>query len=419
MTDSRLTPGLVVLDKGLNLQTPKLTAPQGSVLDTLNYEQVDFQGQKRIDGFVRYDGSCLSDLMDYDVVVYTGTGTIFDTAAIGDLLIGTNGLYGVLVGKDVGYGGDLAVAVAVIIPNNAPAIGVDAAYGATIVSVQSSVDYESDPDVQYQRLLDYNAVLKAKVEGLPGPVAGLHWFRDRLYAVAGVTTVSLSGITPAIYPDDIVAIGGVESRVLDVIVKDNTRLLFIDSLDYAAWQVEGTDVTRNSISVGTIDNGYENFLTAEDIASFFESRSEEQVLLEDGPSGPYDFGWIFKHLGWEVLFHDGVSLYGSLPSTNQNIEGLGIQGPTSTTGTNGRPAILLQNVEISNKQVQVDGWKSSQTPTTYALDVDNITDIDGDYIYADAFISWDGATGNVSAPGITSSALIARPATATVEIELI
>lgn len=419
MTDSRLTPGLVVLDKGLNLQTPKLTAPQGSVLDTLNYEQVDFQGQKRIDGFVRYDGSRLSDLMDYDVVVYTGTGTTFDTAAIGDLLIGTNGLYGVLVGKDVGYGGDLAVAVAVIIPNNAPAIGVDAAYGATIVSVQSSVDYESDPDVQYQRLLDYNTVLKAKVEGLPGPVAGLHWFRDRLYAVAGVTTVSLSGITPAIYPDDIVAIGGVESRVLDVIVKDNTRLLFIDSLDYAAWQVEGTDVTRNSISVGTIDNGYENFLTAEDIASFFESRSEEQVLLEDGPSGPYDFGWIFKHLGWEVLFHDGVSLYGSLPSTNQNIEGLGIQGPTSTTGTNGRPAILLQNVEISNKQVQVDGWKSSQTPTTYALDVDNITDIDGDYIYADAFISWDGATGNVSAPGITSSALIARPATATVEIELI
>lgn len=419
MTDSRLTPGLVVLDKGLNLQTPKLTAPQGSVLDTLNYEQVDFQGQKRIDGFVRYDGSRLSDLMDYDVVVYTGTGTTFDTAAIGDLLIGTNGLYGVLVGKDVGYGGDLAVAVAVIIPNNAPAIGVDAAYGATIVSVQSSVDYESDPDVQYQRLLDYNTVLKAKVEGLPGPVAGLHWFRDRLYAVAGVTTVSLSGITPAIYPDDIVAIGGVESRVLDVIVKDNTRLLFIDSLDYAAWQVEGTDVTRNSISVGTIDNGYENFLTAEDIASFFESRSEEQVLLEDGPSGPYDFGWIFKHLGWEVLFHDGVSLYGSLPSTNQNIEGLGIQGPTSTTGTNGRPAILLQNVEISNKQVQVDGWKSSQTPTTYALDVDNITDIDGDYIYADAFISWDGATGNVSAPGITSSALIARPATATAEIELI
>lgn len=419
MTDSRLTPGLVVLDKGLNLQTPKLTAPEGSVLDTLNYEQVDFQGQKRIDGFVRYDGSRLSDLLDYDVVVYTGTGTTFDTAAVGDLLIGTNGLYGVLVGKNVGHNGDSAVAVAVIIPNNAPAIGVDDTYGATIVSVQSSVDYESDPDVQYQRLLDYNAVLKAKVEGLPGPVAGLHWFRDRLYAVAGVTTVSLLGITPAIYPDDIVAIGGVESRVLDVIVKENTRLLFIDSLDYDAWQVEGTDVTRDSASVGAIANGYEDFLTADDIASFFESRSEEQVLLEDGPSGPYDFGWIFKHLGWEVLFRDGISLYGSLPSTNQNIEGLGIQGPTSTTGNNGRPAILLQNVDISNKQTQVDGWKSSQTPTTYALDVDNITGIDGDYIYADAFISWDGATGNVSAPGITSSALIARPATATVEIELI
>jgi hypothetical protein len=418
MTDTRLTPGLIVLDKGLNLQTPKLTAPQGSVLDTLNYEQVDFQGQKRIDGFVRYDGSRLSDLMDYDVVVYTGTGTTFDTAAVGDLLIGTNGLYGVLVGKDIGHDTDIAAAVAVIIPSNAPVIGVDDAYNATIVSVQASADYETDPDVQYQRLLEYNAVLKAKVEGLPGPVAGLHWFRDRLYAVAGVTTVSLSGITPAIYPNDIVAIAGEESRVLDAIVKDNTRLLFIDSLDYDAWQVEGTDVTRDAVSVGTIANGYEAFVTAEDIASFFESRSEEQVLLEDGPDGPYDFGWIFKHLGWEVLFRDGVSLYGSLPSTNQNIEGLGIQGPTSTTGNNGRPAILLQNVTITDKQAQVNGWKSTQTPTTYALDVDNITSVDSITIYADAFIAWNGGTGNVTAPGITSSALVERPATATIKVEI-
>jgi hypothetical protein len=430
MTDTRLTPGLIVLDKGLNLQAPKLTAPQGSVLDTLNYEQVDFQGQKRIDGFVRYDGSRLSDLLDYDVVVYTGTGTTFDTASVGDLLIGTNGLYGVLVGKNVGHNGDKAAAVAVIIPLNAPVVGVDDTYGATIVSVQSSTEYETDPTVQYDRLVEYNAVLKAKVEGLPGPVAGLHWFRDRLYAVASVIAASIAGTTPTIYPNDILLVGNAQyGRVLDAYTLDNTRLVFLDAplegsltTDPESWQVEGFDVTRvpsvgsGGTSIGTIANGFEDLIT--DIASFFESRSEEQVLDEDGPSGPYDFGWRFKHLGWEVLFHDGISLYGSLPSTNQNIEGLGIQGPTSTTGNNGRPAILLQNVSISNKQAQVDGWKSTQTPTTYALDVDNITSIDGDCIYADAFLSWDGSTGAVSAPGITSSALVARPATATVEIEL-
>ena len=47
---SELVPSVLVLDKGLNLQTAKFIAPPGSVFDTLNYEQVDFQGHKRIDG---------------------------------------------------------------------------------------------------------------------------------------------------------------------------------------------------------------------------------------------------------------------------------------------------------------------------------------------------------------------------------
>ena len=56
------------LDKGLNLQTAKILAPEGSVLDSLNYEQVDFQGQKRIDGYARYDGSALPALDDFIVL---------------------------------------------------------------------------------------------------------------------------------------------------------------------------------------------------------------------------------------------------------------------------------------------------------------------------------------------------------------
>lgn len=57
---SELIPNVLALNKGLDLQSPKLVAPPGSVLDSLNYEQVDFQGQKRIDGYTRYDGSPLS-----------------------------------------------------------------------------------------------------------------------------------------------------------------------------------------------------------------------------------------------------------------------------------------------------------------------------------------------------------------------
>src|SRR5690606_36648439 len=62
---SNLVPSLIELNKGLDMQTPKITAEAGTVLDSLNYEQVDFQGQKRIDGFTRYDGNTLPIFDEY------------------------------------------------------------------------------------------------------------------------------------------------------------------------------------------------------------------------------------------------------------------------------------------------------------------------------------------------------------------
>lgn len=414
---SNLKPGLIPLDKGLNLQTAKIVAPPGSVLDSLNYEQVDFQGQKRIDGFVRYDGSLHSAIDDYYVITLTSpfAGTVSSLVANAD------GLLGVVVAET-----GSVIHVAVINENNIPLAGESVFYldnGVStaenvVVSVTTGVDSGVTADAHYTNLLAYNAIIRSNVEALPSPIAGLHWFRDRLYAVAGVTAVSLEGTTPIIYPDDTLVLGADTARVLDAYVLGNTRLVFISTMTPDPWQVEGAAVTRNAISVGTVANGFEDFGDIADIASFFESRSEVQVLEEDGPAGPYDFGWRFVHLGWEVRYADGISLYGSLPSLNQNIDGLGVQGPTSVAGANGRPLILLQKVAITNKPVQVNGWKSSQTPTSYQLDPDNLTNIDSTYIYADAYITWDGTTGFVEAPGATDPAIPEYSAAATVEIEL-
>src|SRR5690606_39837610 len=129
------------------------------------------------------------------------------------------------------------------------------------------------------------------------------------------------------------------------------------------------------------------------------------------------YGWRFKDLGWKIGYEDGSSLYGSLPSLNQNIEGLGVQGPTSISGNNGKPTALTQNVSIADKREQVNGWKSSQTPSSYDLDVDNVTDIDDEFIYADAFISWTADSTVVSSPGLTTNTLEARDAEASVIIE--
>jgi hypothetical protein len=412
---SELVPALLPLDKGLNLQTAKLIAPPGSVLDSLNYEQVDFQGQKRIDGYTRYDGSLLSALDEYYVITVASAAA----AEAGNLLSGDDGLIGVIAS----ISGNILY-VGMINDNNVPAVADTVTFlesgvsvgTSTVTAVSTGTLSGATADEHYAKLLELNTSIRSRVESLPGAIIGLHWFEDRLYAVADVNTITLDGTTPTLYPNDTIVCGGDSATVLGSVVATNTRIVFINSLNTTAWTTEGADVTRNAVSVGDIANGFETLAVASEVASFFESRSELQVLDED--SGPYDFGWRFVHLGWSVSFENGLSLFGSLPAINQNIDGIGIQGPTSITGNNGRPLVLLQKVNIINGTTQVNGWKSSQTPTSYLLDADDLTTVDADYVYADAFLSWDGTTGAISAPGITTSTLPEYPATNTVEVDI-
>jgi hypothetical protein len=415
---SDLNPSLIGLDKGLNLQTAKIVAPPGSVLDTLNYEQVDFQGQKRIDGFYRYDGSHSPALEDYYRITLTDTYT---AAATGLVAIEDG-----VVGRVFSSGTNI-IYVAVIDKNNTPEVGDelfgvddDGSYinGNVVTAIVLGAESGATIEQHYAKLLEAMQWTRNNTEELPGSIIGLHWFRDRLYAVADVVAASLFGTTPVIYPNDVLTSGGDAAKVLDAFVLGNSRLVFLASMSPEIWATVDADVTRDSVSVGAIANGFEDFSDIGEIATFFESRSELQVLDEDGPSGPYDFGWRLIDQGWEVGFEDGISLYGSLPSLNQNITGIGTQGPTSTSGNNGLPLVLVQGVNITNKQVQVNGWKNSQTPLSYELETDNLQDVDDDTIYADAYISWNGTTTEVSAPGLTDDTLIEYPAGNTVVVDV-
>lgn len=414
---SNLTPDMIGLDQGLNLQTAKILAPKGSVLDTLNYEQVDFQGQKRIDGFTRYDGSVLSALDEYLVI------TVVDATGYtpGSLLSTDKGLLGVLVSAD-----GTTLYVAIINEKLIPVIGQslytsiegELLNETEVASVVRGVHAGDTPEEHYQNLLAFNQFLRDRVETLPGPVAGLHWFRDRLHAIAGVTYVSLEGTDPQIFPTDVLTVdhegATYAATVLDSFILSNTRVVFLDTLYPQPWLEAGNQVERNGTPVGEIANGYEEYPIDRQIASIFEARSEEQVLAE---APPYDFGWRFIALGWKVYFEDGVTLYGGLPSINQNIEGIGTQGPTPTSGANGSPRTLFQKVSITNARSQVNGWKSSQSPENYNLTVANLDIQDNQYIYADAYVTWNGTTGVVSAPGANStSVLVEYPATNTVEV---
>ena len=360
---SRLNPSLLPLDKGLNLQTAKLLAPEGSALDMLNYEQVDFQGQKRIDGYVRYDGS----LGNYQDTFYRLTGV---SAAVDDVVNHTDGtLVGVVVDTTDG------VVIALINKNYVPAAGMELSIGTVATAVE--LRDELTPAEQYLEVLRNNQTLRDRVTALPGPVAGLHWFEDRLYAVASVTKLA-STAQPK--PNEIFQ----GKRVLD----SGSNYVY----------VEGIDPSTHA--------------EASAVASLFQSRDEQQAFDETGSY--YNYGWSFIHQGWEVPFEAGVSLYGELTALNQNRQDVGIQGPSSIAEDAGSPLYLVQRVQASNFRPQVNGWKNYNSPENYSLSPTNIyRPDDAAYIYADAHITWTQT--EVTA---ATEQLVEYPATATVEVSV-
>lgn len=333
---SELIPNILALDKGLDLQSPKLTAPPGSVLDSLNYEQVDFQGQKRIDGYTRYDGSPLSAVKDVYLVAFPYTGDYGAYTLVKDYS-GTP--YGVVTPVPVHNPDYQAVAVF-----------DEAAVTEQGVWASEHSYYMNKPEEHQALVNEVNQYLRNRVEDLPGPISGLHWFRDRLYAVV-----------------DIENYYGGDFRI---------------------------DRAGN--------------------ASLFVSRSIQQVLEED--NDPYDFGWKFVHQGWWVDFKDGLVKSGKLTSKNQNRQNVGVQGPTSTEGAAGSPQLLQQRMTITNLPTQVNGWKTSTSPQVYNIEASALLDEDSTYIYADAFVSWDGESRTITAPGITGTDLVEYSPTNTVEV---
>lgn len=414
---SELIPSVLALDKGLDLQTAKIIAPQGSVFDSLNYEQVDFQGQKRIEGYARYDGTLLSAVDEFHVLEVDVIGTLPENS----LIWYQEKLLGIVVEQE-----GTKVVYAKLNQNLDPRLGDtiysrDGAVQSALYEVLDSTSLKDSgvtPEQHYDAVLQYNDILRDRVESLPGPIIGLHWFQDRLYAVANMSVIEVTGLSPIIRPNDRISVSGSGyMKVLDAyqVPARNTQLVFIQTTrefepdGVMTAEVEGKGTTGLLVEVGAFRTD------GPDGATFFESRTEQQAYSEDYPNAP-DFGWRARHLGWKVLFTNGITAYGDLVAINQNRQNVGVQGPTSTNGDSGRPLVLLQKPVITNAPPQVNGWKSSNSRTSYSVAASDVQNVDTNYVYADAFISWD-ADGAVVAPGSDMVGLVEYPATNTIRLE--
>lgn len=405
---SQLVPSVLPLDKGLDLQTAKIIAPPGSVLDTLNYEQVDFQGQKRIEGYTRYDGSVLSAIDEYYVLTLESA---FDIA-VGDILMKDGVVFGVvgqIDGDDIYYlqtNSAVSTIAGTAVTSMVPGTGSTTDY--TVATNTPGTQHAESATAHYDILLSLMTAIRNRVEWLPGAIAGLHWFQDRLYCVADIAYFKIDSESQ-IFPNDVLEIDGVDMNVLDVLPGGGGQIVLVQT---TRDEFDGAEVYRNAVLMGTAsDIIYPDSI--DQYATFFESRNEQQVYVEDGGSN-MDFGWRAKHLGWVVAYEDGITLYGTLAALNQNRQNVGIEGPTSTTGTSGSPAVLNQKIALTNGPAQVNGWKSSDTPTNYVLDATDVQLVDLKYTYADAFVSWTADSAVVSTPGSDMNGLVEYSPTNTI-----
>lgn len=419
---SLLTPSIQVLDKGLNLQTAKLLAPPGSVLDSLNYEQVDFQGQKRIDGYTRYDGR-QSAAVDELYVLNSYDDTTF--TILDDNVLEVNDDTHALVGVNIDWD-SIPVDVQDFLPGQFEGLVAvtNSALAAKLGAIrlrdrleENKDQYDgSMPELHKTALIEAGKWLRTRNSQLPGGVSGLHWFRDRLYAVSDLYVVTLSAVgdlyANCILRDE----NGLETRVLDLATAiDGNVLVLLDGVTKGKWAARDIGMsleimTQDYVVTGscTLFDPDPDFQQSLYQASLFSANSEDYSINDTS-------GWEFVHQGWILPFVNGKSSFGSFPAVNQNLKGVGIQGPTDITGDHGSPEAATQGNRIVGIQAQVSGWKSSNIPDSYTLVPDNIKRQDTLNIYADAFVSW--SEGVITSPSHNDE-LVQYPATATVEVDL-
>lgn len=179
---SNLEPSVIPLQAGLDLQSPKLLAKPGSMLDCLNYEIIDQLGYSRIAGFLRYDGNVtISDISNR--FVYSGlVGTISGTPALvfSDLLVedADGNIIGYIVSGTRNLPGTSANIKYVSFTGDRIAGGFVGSW-----NFKANTALQTEATITSTELVNLEDTLRGLVQPARATPIGLHWFTDQLYAV--------------------------------------------------------------------------------------------------------------------------------------------------------------------------------------------------------------------------------------------
>ena len=413
----------IVLSNGLDFRSPKLLAQPGSIIDCLNREIIDSIGLKRIDGFEPYDGRTSPHMDSYFYLENdTYAGTLATDFPVGSLLVieGSTNIFGKVVATS-SSGGTHRIIYARINRDfeptpgqNVNVLGASDDFAAT-GGVLLGTALEASAATAVATINTYSSLLRGDITALPSTPIGLHWYRDRLYAVTNDRLLYFtSGGTTEIETNYYIkgATSNTIARVLAVQVTSGTWAGgdVVGSIQYeliSGSGFSGTEVLQYDESTSfsspissDVANHASSGTSTLDYASLWQSRTEQQAQDESSTAG-----WSRIDHGWKFTYENGFSDTGEFIKVERSrtnnfdydsgsevgsysgvLSGLNLVGSSFATYSSGSGFTLT----VVNGDA---GWKTNASATVYA-DGDAvetaIASDDSNYVYASIHYGGNG-----------------------------
>jgi hypothetical protein len=414
----------IVLNQGLDLTTSNLQVDKGALRDCLNFEVVDRLGYQTLSGFDRYDGSLSPDQVEFYVFeldldnspIPPGAGDKFRSQAT------PANRYGVIVERLVQGPRQYIVYArfsADLTPSGGETLEVYNAGGLTApfeplsapVPYTQFTDDENAADI-YARFEGWNDVLRAQIDALPNQPIGVHWYRDRLYAVVDELRMGFTsggGILVAGPPTEVALIepnmilrdqaNTFCCRVLDVVLQSGAWLLgnavgmvliepvpFFDGVDTAFNQVPPTsgnfdaliEVPNSSNWNDPANDYFINLFTARALtASDPQPTFAGLWRTKDEPSP----GWEYIESGWVVPYNNGFSFADTLRAVERATDNNFQFGSDDKQGLS---ALWFNGTDVSPENTEITpnepGWRDV---SGFAVDDTALETDDGVYLHGD------------------------------------
>jgi hypothetical protein len=418
----------VILNHGLDFSSAKVTAQPGSLYSSYNFEITDKVGYSRVEGFERYDGGYSPSYAQDGTVITLRTNRNFSPAPSNGDFVTYNGVqYGRVVGTFLSGEGIRDIYI-VRFSNAQLSVGnfvlqpSAQLFSAAVISAPPADPSNNSPRAT-DNIIALNNVysgIRSEITSLPNAriAHGLHWFKDRLYAVVDDLKIPFSNGTDEVFVGEEIEweTSGYTAIVRDVEVTDGTwtnedpaeGFLVVqavlnttapDTVSYASvWASQDVTINRDTPVAGALTIGASTALQAASGASLW--RTDNELLIDQGKMEPdnLNYGWNPVDMGIEFGFEDGTYFFDRFPMLNRtNADNEDFTGAVQDTGigsTDSGPQYAVRpiaNVDSDGNPFNVNAYfspvapgstqfvlPSSASPTTAPLpttwtDFDNIS----------------------------------------------